>query len=87
MTKMIHTFAEGVEEQAKLASGSVWRPPVPMPFYVGFGLKKSKCVCGKVFKDEQQYREHYIYYAVWQNESGYIPWLMSQAAAGKVKKK
>lgn len=71
--KFQHTFAEGVQEGVHLQGVQVWRPSVPHPLYVGFGLRKAQCGCGQKFKSKQAYDEHYIYYAVWQNESGYIP--------------
>jgi hypothetical protein len=71
-----HKFADGVEEGVHLQGVQIWRPSIPMPLYVGFGLKKARCECGQTFKTEQAYKEHFIYFAVWQNESGYIPSLL-----------
>ena len=37
-------------------------PAIPLPMYVGIGsMRKCQCVCGKKFKHEERYREHWIY--------------------------
>lgn len=33
---------------------------IPLPLFVGWRLKKSKCECGDVFKTMLAYREHYV---------------------------
>jgi hypothetical protein len=57
---------------------NIWRPALSEPLWVGFGLKTVQCGCGQKFKSKQAYIEHYIYWAVWQNESGYIPSLLKE---------
>jgi hypothetical protein len=32
-------------------------PAIPLPMFVMFGRKK--CACGKTFRNERRYREHY----------------------------
>lgn len=80
MSDFKHTFADDIQEGVHLEgiSHQVWRPSVAEPFYVGFGLRKAKCGCGQIFKSRQAFIEHYIYWAVWQNESGYIPRLLAK---------
>lgn len=34
-------------------------PDIPLPYYFGWGFKKSRCSCGKEFKKEVDYRGHY----------------------------
>lgn len=36
-----------------------WVPAIPLPLFVGFGLRKSRCDCGRTFKDQEAYRAHY----------------------------
>jgi hypothetical protein len=36
-----------------------WVPPIPCPYYFGWGLKKCRCECGETFKNEELYRGHY----------------------------
>lgn len=38
-----------------------WVPPIYCPYYFGWRLKKCKCICGKKFKNEEDYRAHYAY--------------------------
>jgi hypothetical protein len=72
MTKYKHTFADDVQSSFELDGKRGWRPAMAYPFFVGFGLKKSKCGCGRVFKSQEDFEAHYLYKAVWENESGYI---------------
>lgn len=73
-----HELSDDNQEGVMLNGTQVWRPSIPMPYYVGLGLKKSRCACGQVFKTDQAYKAHYIYQAVWENESGYIPSLLAK---------
>jgi hypothetical protein len=50
-----------------------WRPIMAHPLYVGFGLKKAKCGCGRVFKNVDDFYAHYLYMAVWKGESTVLP--------------
>jgi hypothetical protein len=75
----VHKLSDGTQEGVHLQGVQVWRPAIPYPLFVGFGLRKAKCECGRTFKSKQAYDEHYIYQAVWQNESGYIPKILAQA--------
>lgn len=78
MSNFIHTLDNENQEGVYLQGVQVWRPAVAMPYFVGWGLKKAECGCGRIFKDEQAFKEHYIYQAVWENESGYIPSLLKK---------
>lgn len=78
-----HTFDDGVQEGVQLGiGGEIWRPSVAHPMYTGF-FGRPTCGCGKKFKDYQQYKEHYIYQAVWQNEAQFIPKLLDAARKGR----
>lgn len=81
MTDFKHTFADDVTEgfHDPISGKEIWRPSLAYPFFVGFGLKKPKCGCGRIFKNLEDYHAHYIYKAVWKNESGYL----NRVAAGK----
>lgn len=59
-----HKFSKEVSEGVRLFSfdREVWRPAIASPMFVGWGLKKAKCGCGKVFKDLQSYLEHLVYF-------------------------
>lgn len=74
-----HKFDSNISEGVHLHGVQVWRPSVAEPMWVGFGLRKAKCECGRVFKDRETYRNHFIYEAVWEDESGYIPQLIESA--------
>ena len=79
MSEFMHTLNFDTEEGVYLHGfdHEVWRPSLPYPLFVGWG-SKAKCECGRVFKNLEAYREHYVYMAVWQNESGYISRLVSE---------
>lgn len=79
-----HKFDNQVQEGVHLQGVQIWRPAIPYPLWVGFGLRKAQCECGQRFKSKQAYDEHFVYWAVWQNESGYIPQLMADVKNGKV---
>lgn len=79
MSKFKHTFDDSTQESFEANGVSGWRPAIAMPYFVGFGLKKSKCRCGRVFKTEEDFKAHYIYRAVWENESGWIPKILADA--------
>jgi hypothetical protein len=79
MTKFRHTFADDVQESFKANGAGGWRPAIAYPFFVGYGLRKAKCGCGRTFKKLEDYEAHYVYMAVWQNESGYIPKILAGA--------
>lgn len=36
-----------------------WVPAIPTPLFVGRGLKRARCDCGRVFGDDEAYRGHY----------------------------
>lgn len=43
-------------------AGGEWVPAIPLPMYVGLGpLRRCRCYCGKKFKHEQAYRDHWVY--------------------------
>lgn len=69
----IHQLADDVQEGFKTHGGEGWRPALAYPFFVGFGLRKAKCGCGRTFKLEQDYYAHYLYHAIWLHESNYLP--------------
>jgi hypothetical protein len=71
----LHAFDSETSEGAHVhgIEETVWRPVVAMPLFTGRKLEKAKCGCGMVFDNEQAYKEHFVYYAVWENESDYIP--------------
>jgi hypothetical protein len=71
-----HTFAEDVQESFETNGVGGWRPAIAYPLFVGIGMRKPKCGCGRVFKNREDYDAHYIYMAVWKNESDYIPKLI-----------
>lgn len=81
MTDFKHTFSYENSESFKdpVSGKEIWRPAMSMPLFVGFGLKKAQCGCGRTFKDIEDYNAHYIYKAVWENESGYL----NRVAAGQ----
>lgn len=76
-----HTFADDVQGSFidPQTGREIYRPVVAHPYYVGFGLRKAKCDCGRIFKNREDFEAHYIYKAVWENESGYL----NKVAAGK----
>ena len=79
----LHILSNDIQETTEINNRRVWRPSVPLPLFVGFGLKRAQCVCGQKFKTQQAYKEHYIYHAVWQDESGYIPALLAKQRVKK----
>lgn len=79
MTEFQHTFDDNVQEGVHLQGVQVWRPSIAHPLYVGLGLRKAQCGCGRKFKNKEDFDAHYIYMAVWENESGYIPKLLKDA--------
>lgn len=36
-----------------------WVPPIPLPYYLGFG--RVRCECGQKFWGEEAYNGHYAY--------------------------
>lgn len=50
-----------------------WRPSIAMPYFVGFGLRKARCGCGRVFKNIEDFEAHYLYQAIWKLESTVLP--------------
>lgn len=88
---MKHTLSSQTQEQVFLQGQEVWRPSIAEPFYTTEGLPiwkrfnekywRPQCVCGKIFHDKQSFLEHYIYMAVWENESNYIPNEIANAIA------
>lgn len=50
-----------------------WRPAIAMPYFIGFGLKKARCKCGRKFKNQEEFEAHYLYMAVWKGESTVLP--------------
>ena len=73
MCKFKHELAEDVSEEWQMQGYKGWRPTMAMPFFVGFGLKKAKCGCGRVFKDVDDFYAHYLYKAIWLGESKILP--------------
>lgn len=71
-----HTFNDEISESFEANGVRGWRPSIAYPYFVGWGLKKAKCDCGRVFKNIEDFRAHYVYKAVWENESNYIPKLL-----------
>lgn len=83
MSQFKHTLSDEVQEGVTLQGREIWRPAVAEPMWVGFGLKTAQCGCGEKFKSRQAFKEHYIYQAVWENESNYIPELIAKERASK----
>lgn len=82
MADFKHELSKLNEERITLADGrGMWRRAIPMPRIVGWRAHKVQCPCGKVFGTEEAYREHYIYQAVWMNESGYLNDLLNKKMA------
>jgi hypothetical protein len=72
-SKSLHTLDAQTSESATTSTDvTYWRPAIPLPLYVGFGLRKCQCFCGKRFKDRKAYEAHYLYAAVWEGQSNYI---------------
>lgn len=73
----LHELPEDVFEEivADTPDGLVHgiRPNVPFPAISGVFRKKYVCACGRTFKTYMDYKAHYVYHAVWENESGYLP--------------
>lgn len=80
MSEYKHTFSDGVQEGVHLtvkgSTQQVWRPSVAYPFIGGL-WRPYRCACGKRFWNMTEYQAHYIYQAVWENESDYIPNLLA----------
>jgi hypothetical protein len=76
MSDYQHTLNDEVQEGVTLQGIEVWRPAVAYPIIGGL-FRPYRCGCGKRFRNKQEYDEHYIYWAIWQNESGYIPRLLN----------
>lgn len=36
-----------------------WVPAIPEPLFVGLGLRRCRCDCGRTFRDRETYRGHY----------------------------
>lgn len=36
-----------------------WVPAIPLPLFVGWRLRKSRCSCGQTFRNQHRYREHF----------------------------
>lgn len=81
MSKYIHELPNDVMEGWEKGDSSGWRPSIAMPYFVGFGLKKSKCGCGRVFKSQEDFEAHYLYMAIWKNESNIFPTVWSNLTA------
>jgi len=79
----LHELSDEISEEiiADTPHGQArgWRPAVPHFGIKGVFRRKFICGCGRVFKSEEDYRAHYIYKAVWDNESGYIPQEITKA--------
>lgn len=73
----IHELSDDISELiiAKTPNGvkKGYRPAAPEPLASGILFKKYKCACGRTFRSLEDYKAHYIYRAVWDNQSGYIP--------------
>ena len=73
MSKFKHELANDVSEGWEAHGYRGWRPSMAYPLFVGFGLKKAKCGCGRVFKKVEDFYAHYLYQAVWNLESTMLP--------------
>jgi len=100
MSKIVqfqHKFSADISEGVHIHGVQVWRPAVSEPMYVTTGLPwykrwnennwRPQCGCGQIFDTRQAYIEHYIYWAVWQDESGYIPGLLQKSSANVSKQR
>lgn len=73
MNKFKHELANDVSEEWKFYGREGWRPSMAYPLFVGFGLRKAKCGCGRVFKNVEDFYAHYLYKAIWEGESTMLP--------------
>lgn len=73
MSKYKHELANDVSESWQAHGFEGWRPSMAYPFFVGFGLRKAKCGCGRKFNSLDDFQAHYFYQAVWKLESSYLP--------------
>lgn len=59
MNNIKHDYSDNVSCQNKYGE---WVPAIPLPYYVGWGLRKAECTTCKelpVFKNLTEYRGHY----------------------------
>ncbi len=73
MSDYKHELANDVSEHWAAHGFEGWRPSMAYPYFVGFGLKKAKCGCGRVFKNVTDFYAHYLYMAIWELESYVVP--------------
>jgi hypothetical protein len=36
-----------------------WVPAIPEPLWVGWRLRRARCLCGRTFRDAETYQGHY----------------------------
>lgn len=68
-----HELPNDVSEEWKFNNHGGWRPTLAWPYFVGFGLRKARCGCGRKFKTIDDYYAHYLYMAIWKGESSVLP--------------
>lgn len=73
MSEFKHELSNDVSEGWEANGYKGWRPSMAYPLFVGFGLKKAKCGCGRVFKNLDDFYAHYLYQAIWKLESKVVP--------------
>jgi hypothetical protein len=87
MSTYKHTLANDTQEGWKMHGYEGWRPAMAYPYFVGFGLKKAKCGCGRVFKNVEDFYAHYLYQAIWLGESTVVPTQWTDLATQSTKDK
>ena len=73
MSKYIHELSNENSAGINTHGHTLWQPAMAMPYFVGFGLRKSRCGCGQVFKTREEFEAHYFYQAVYKGESKVQP--------------
>jgi hypothetical protein len=73
MSEFKHQLPNDVSDSFSKNGELLWRPSIALPMFVGWRLKKTKCSCGRVFKNQEDFEAHYFYHAVILNESDVQP--------------